>query len=248
MRRNKARAPGRQRGYAQDGGEAGKGSDLVSTLFFSLPMFVLPLPGPGGTLWSHLLSQARPQYPGLSSGSTQKSKTQCNTHLSVLTPAWHPMGYTVRTSQSLLPSLTPQSEADSEPAARTSTSCSLDLIKAPSVHLQARRAGQSSDPGPPQRLSWVREGASRVLGGCGRHRAQSPPSDRASWGCGGAVWSVKEEQVKQWAAEMLVALEALHEQGVLCRDLNPRNLLLDQAGRSPDHPTLPHPKEGDSQS
>ncbi|KAB1276904.1 Ribosomal protein S6 kinase-like 1 [Camelus dromedarius] len=39
-----------------------------------------------------------------------------------------------------------------------------------------------------------------------------------------------EEQVKQWAAETLVALEALHEQGVLCRDLNPRNLLLDQAG------------------
>ena len=42
---------------------------------------------------------------------------------------------------------------------------------------------------------------------------------------------MKEEQVKQWAAETLVALEALHEQGVLCRDLNPRNLLLDQAGR-----------------
>lgn len=36
--------------------------------------------------------------------------------------------------------------------------------------------------------------------------------------------------MKQWAAETLVALEALHEQGVLCRDLNPRNLLLDQAG------------------
>lgn len=44
---------------------------------------------------------------------------------------------------------------------------------------------------------------------------------------------MREEQVKQWAAETLVALEALHEQGVLCRDLNPRNLLLDQAGRSP---------------
>lgn len=42
---------------------------------------------------------------------------------------------------------------------------------------------------------------------------------------------MREEQVKQWAAETLVALEALHEQGVLCRDLNPRNLLLDQAGR-----------------
>ncbi|PNJ27710.1 RPS6KL1 isoform 15, partial [Pongo abelii] len=41
--------------------------------------------------------------------------------------------------------------------------------------------------------------------------------------------SVREEQVKQWAAETLVALEALHEQGVLCRDLHPGNLLLDQA-------------------
>ena len=66
-----------------------------------------------------------------------------------------------------------------------------------------------------------------MLGGCGRGRGQSRPS------AGGAAWSVREEQVRQWAAEMLVALEALHEQGVLCRDLNPRNLLLDQAGRSP---------------
>lgn len=39
--------------------------------------------------------------------------------------------------------------------------------------------------------------------------------------------------MKQWAAEMLLALEALHEQGVLCRDLNPQNLLLDQAGKIP---------------
>lgn len=42
--------------------------------------------------------------------------------------------------------------------------------------------------------------------------------------------------MKQWAAEILLALEALHEQGVLCRDLNPQNLLLDQAGRSPSLP------------
>ncbi|XP_045252694.2 ribosomal protein S6 kinase-like 1 isoform X5 [Macaca fascicularis] len=54
--------------------------------------------------------------------------------------------------------------------------------------------------------------------------------DGAGRGCGRATWSVREEQVKQWAAEMLVALEALHEQGVLCRDLHPGNLLLDQAG------------------
>lgn len=75
-----------------------------------------------------------------------------------------------------------------------------------------------------------------MLGGCGRGKGQSHPSEgRANLGDSGAVWNVKEEKVKQWAAEMVVALEALHEQGVLCQDLNPRNLLLDQAGRSPSH-------------
>ncbi|XP_062432151.1 ribosomal protein S6 kinase-like 1 [Rhea pennata] len=44
------------------------------------------------------------------------------------------------------------------------------------------------------------------------------------------AWAVKEEQVRLWAAEILLALEGLHQQGVLCRDLNPRNLLLDTAG------------------
>lgn len=53
----------------------------------------------------------------------------------------------------------------------------------------------------------------------------------ASWGHGWRAWAVKEEQVQLWAAEILLALEGLHQQGVLCRDLNPRNLLLDTAGR-----------------
>ncbi|NXN98577.1 RPKL1 protein, partial [Rhinopomastus cyanomelas] len=44
------------------------------------------------------------------------------------------------------------------------------------------------------------------------------------------AWAVKEEQVQLWAAEILLALEGLHQQGVLCRDLNPRNLLLDAEG------------------
>uniref|UniRef100_A0A8B9ZNZ0 Protein kinase domain-containing protein n=1 Tax=Anas zonorhyncha TaxID=75864 RepID=A0A8B9ZNZ0_9AVES len=52
-----------------------------------------------------------------------------------------------------------------------------------------------------------------------------------SWGHGRRAWAVKEEQVRLWAAEILLALEGLHQQGVLCRDLNPRNLLLDTAGR-----------------
>ncbi|NXD65556.1 RPKL1 protein, partial [Eolophus roseicapillus] len=66
-------------------------------------------------------------------------------------------------------------------------------------------------------------------------REQTPtPTDRcrdlASCGQGRRVWVVREEQVRLWAAEILLALEGLHQQGVLCRDLNPRNLLLDAAG------------------
>ncbi|KAM4853986.1 ribosomal protein S6 kinase-like 1 isoform 2-T4 [Thomomys bottae] len=198
----------------------------------------------GGTLWSHLLSQARPHHLGHRPGATQE-KSKLNSCLSLLTSARLPPGHSVRQdkillepSQSLppareLPHLRAYREADREPAAKTGISCSSNLTKTPNGHwyLQTRRTGQSSDPGPPRGLLWVREGASRVLGGCGRGRGHSPPSvDRACWGGGEAMWSVKEERVKQWAAEMLVALEALHEQGVLCRDLNPQNLLLDQAG------------------
>ncbi|NXA23520.1 RPKL1 protein, partial [Ibidorhyncha struthersii] len=68
---------------------------------------------------------------------------------------------------------------------------------------------------------------------CGRLREQ-PLSGQgwalASHGHGQRAWAVKEEQVQLWAAEILLALEGLHQQGVLCRDLNPRNLLLDAAG------------------
>ncbi|XP_063507940.1 ribosomal protein S6 kinase-like 1 isoform X5 [Pongo pygmaeus] len=202
----------------------------------------------GGTLWSHLLSQAHPRHSGLSSGSTQeRMKAQLNPHLNLLTPARLPSGHAPgqdrialeppRTSPSLplageAPSTRPQREAEGEPTARTSTSGSSDLPKAPGghLHLQARRAGQNSDAGPPRGLTWVPEGAGPVLGGCGRGMDQSCLSaDGAGRGCGRATWSVREEQVKQWAAETLVALEALHEQGVLCRDLHPGNLLLDQA-------------------
>ncbi|XP_059675719.1 ribosomal protein S6 kinase-like 1 [Gavia stellata] len=69
---------------------------------------------------------------------------------------------------------------------------------------------------------------------CGCLRQQQPLSGQygslASRGHGPRAWAVKEEQVQLWAAEILLALEGLHQQGVLCRDLNPRNLLLDAAG------------------
>ncbi|XP_070325736.1 ribosomal protein S6 kinase-like 1 isoform X2 [Odocoileus virginianus] len=205
----------------------------------------------GGTLWSHLLSQPHPQQSGTGSGSSlEKTKAPLNSHLSLGTPAQVPPGHTRLqdgiplkppwTSQSPTPArgaafVTPQREAGGEAPARTSTACFWDLPKAPGGRLpcQARRGpGRSSEPTPPWGLPWVRAGAGRVLGGCGRGRGPSHPS--ASRGAspvpGGGAWSLKEEQVRQWAAETLLALEALHQQGVLCRDLNPRNLLLDQAG------------------
>ncbi|KAH0620490.1 hypothetical protein JD844_021008 [Phrynosoma platyrhinos] len=47
---------------------------------------------------------------------------------------------------------------------------------------------------------------------------------------GPIAWDISENQVQIWAAELLLALEGLHQQGVLCQDLSPRNLLLDDAG------------------
>ncbi|XP_038262733.1 ribosomal protein S6 kinase-like 1 [Dermochelys coriacea] len=59
---------------------------------------------------------------------------------------------------------------------------------------------------------------------------RGPPVHRFFQGDGQGTWDVNEELIRLWAAEMLLALEGLHQQGVLCRDLNPRNLLLDGAG------------------
>ncbi|XP_030415000.1 ribosomal protein S6 kinase-like 1 isoform X2 [Gopherus evgoodei] len=77
-------------------------------------------------------------------------------------------------------------------------------------------------------ISRAQEGADHgqhpIAGQCG------PPAHRSFQGDGQGSWDVNEELIRLWAAEMLLALEGLHQQGVLCRDLNPRNLLLDGAG------------------
>ncbi|TRY84591.1 hypothetical protein DNTS_001328 [Danionella cerebrum] len=39
-----------------------------------------------------------------------------------------------------------------------------------------------------------------------------------------------ENEVRLWGAQMLLALESLHEQGIVCQDLNPRNILLHSNG------------------
>uniref|UniRef100_A0A8C3YU74 Ribosomal protein S6 kinase delta-1 n=1 Tax=Catagonus wagneri TaxID=51154 RepID=A0A8C3YU74_9CETA len=41
---------------------------------------------------------------------------------------------------------------------------------------------------------------------------------------------IPEGCVQRWAAEMVVALDALHREGIVCRDLNPNNILLNDRG------------------
>ncbi|XP_048346726.1 ribosomal protein S6 kinase delta-1 isoform X1 [Sphaerodactylus townsendi] len=41
---------------------------------------------------------------------------------------------------------------------------------------------------------------------------------------------IPEGCVQRWAAELVVALDALHQEGIVCRDLNPNNILLNDRG------------------
>lgn len=56
-----------------------------------------------------------------------------------------------------------------------------------------------------------------------RTRSQSRKQQTGRWG-------LPEVEVRMWGAQILLALESLHEQGIVCQDLNPRNILLNSSG------------------
>lgn len=45
-----------------------------------------------------------------------------------------------------------------------------------------------------------------------------------------SVQGVPESQVRFWGAQLVLALDTLHQEGILCKDLNPRNILLGDKG------------------
>ncbi|XP_059375463.1 ribosomal protein S6 kinase-like 1 isoform X2 [Carassius carassius] len=53
-------------------------------------------------------------------------------------------------------------------------------------------------------------------------------SAKSKWG----RWGLPEDEVRLWGAQILLALESLHEQGIVCQDLNPRNILLRNSGEA----------------
>uniref|UniRef100_A0A3Q3VMC8 Protein kinase domain-containing protein n=1 Tax=Mola mola TaxID=94237 RepID=A0A3Q3VMC8_MOLML len=55
----------------------------------------------------------------------------------------------------------------------------------------------------------------------------SSATDKSMQNC----WGLPEAEVRVWGAQILLALESLHQQGILCRDLNPRNVLLTGNGK-----------------
>ncbi|XP_030337080.1 ribosomal protein S6 kinase-like 1 [Strigops habroptila] len=172
-----------------------------------------PAKGPG-----HLISQGLVVYPWdaltSSTGCVLERAASQPDHRLPQTPA--PILNTMRGAQ-LLPR-----QASELPGARS-------LLTSGQRQLRAGVAPSSSAQ-PCGPVPVVREPSREAYGGLG----QQPPSEQCgalgSCGHGRRAWAVREEQVQLWAAEILLALEGLHQQGVLCRDLNPRNLLLDAAG------------------
>eukprot|EP00076_Gallus_gallus_P021999 XP_015143178.1 ribosomal protein S6 kinase-like 1 isoform X5 [Gallus gallus] len=173
----------------------------------------------GETLWSHLRAKYRTQQ-----GASPSSDSLCTTAPPVLRghggensedgAQGSSQGSTDQTASTPSPGLCEQGLVfHTQDCVTAAEAKDCMLARAASQHEPRALSGQTAS--------------------LTRGRAPAPSGLRrapASWGHGRTAWAVKEEQVQLWAAEILLALEGLHQQGVLCRDLNPRNLLLDTAG------------------
>lgn len=63
------------------------------------------------------------------------------------------------------------------------------------------------------------------------HLPRLPVKSSATEKAAQACWGLPEAEVRVWGAQILLALESLHQQGILCRDLNPKNVLLTSNGK-----------------
>ncbi|XP_072193355.1 ribosomal protein S6 kinase-like 1 isoform X2 [Excalfactoria chinensis] len=170
----------------------------------------------GETLWSHLRAKYRTQQ-----GPSLSSSSPCTTAPPAL------RGHGGENSEG---SAQGSSQGSADQDASTPSLCEQGLASYTQNSVTAGEAKGCTLARAPQHEPRALSGQTASLT---RGRAPAPSGLRrapASWGHGCTAWAVKEEQVQLWAAEILLALEGLHQQGVLCRDLNPRNLLLDTAG------------------
>uniref|UniRef100_A0A8C3RNT2 non-specific serine/threonine protein kinase n=1 Tax=Chelydra serpentina TaxID=8475 RepID=A0A8C3RNT2_CHESE len=172
----------------------------------------------GGTLWSHLHSQPRLQQ-GSSDG------------LSSLIPK--PSSALVGHGEEQRVGSRLGAGSQSSQSSSFCPENGTDLPTSANLH-PPEIADQSCDSAGQESLRSIlraQEGADH-----GQHREhptagqRGPPAHHSFQGDGQWTWDVNEDLIRLWAAEMLLALEGLHQQGMLCRDLNPRNLLLDGAG------------------
>lgn len=212
-------APAGGRGAAP-GGQDPSVAQTVSGVVDHFPAVSAKCPG-------HLASQGLVVYPwnDLTSGVGCISERTASQQGPRLPQGLVPMPNTVRGGQPRAGQLPTQKVSE--------TSQAQPLLTLGERQLPAGVALSSSDkPSVPDPAVWEPSRAASLT--CGQLSKQ-PPSGQCraltSHGHNRRAWAVKEEQVQLWAAEILLALEGLHQQGVLCRDLNPRNLLLDTAGR-----------------
>ncbi|XP_067310846.1 ribosomal protein S6 kinase-like 1 [Pseudorasbora parva] len=68
------------------------------------------------------------------------------------------------------------------------------------------------------------------VNGLGLHTQIKAKNFSAKWKWGRL--GLPEDEVRLWGAQILLALESLHEQGIMCQDLNPRNVLLRSSGEA----------------